>query len=314
MDDMILHVPGVFFRNAISPGCREDDFSLYLPVVFKESQMENLTNAKIKMIRSLKDKKFRDGYGLFVVEGEKLVAEALRSSFEVEAVYRMEEIGADAMAKISHCSSPSPVLAVLRIPGGDAGTVRKVSRATGRKAVDANADGPAGERRAKCGGAGQNAEKAGTDAPCEGLCLALDAVRDPGNMGTILRIADWFGVDRVYLSRDCADIYNPKVVQASMGSIFRVNAAVADLPEISRQFKASGCPVYGMVLGGENIYGHVLEDNALVIMGNESNGISAELRREMSCGLCIPSFGKSGAESLNVAVATAVALSEIRRR
>ena len=143
--------------------------------------MIELTHAQIKMIRSLKDKKFRDEYGLFVVEGEKLVREALNSSYEVESVYRMEEIGENVMSRISLCATPSPVLALVRIPAD-------------RMRSDRSSCG-------KCGISG-------------GLCLALDSVRDPGNMGTILRVADWFGVETVYLSPDCTDIFAPKVVQA----------------------------------------------------------------------------------------------------
>lgn len=238
--------------------------------------MIELTHAQIKMIRSLKDKKFRDEYGLFVVEGEKLVREALDSSYEVESVYRMEEIGESVMSRISLCATPSPVLALVRIP------------------ADRSSYG-------KCGISG-------------GLCLALDSVRDPGNMGTILRVADWFGVETVYLSPDCTDIFAPKVVQATMGSIFRVRTEVADIPELCRAFTSQGRPVYGTLLDGEDIYASNLEEQTLVVMGNESNGISGAVRNEISRGLRIPSFGKSGAESLNVAVATAVTLSEFRRR
>lgn len=237
--------------------------------------MIELTHAQIKMIRSLKDKKFRDEYGLFVVEGEKLVREALDSSYEVESVYRMEEIGENVMSRISLCATPSPVLALVRIP------------------ADRSSYG-------KCAISG-------------GLCLALDSVRDPGNMGTILRVADWFGVETVYLSPDCTDIFAPKVVQATMGSIFRVCTEVADIPELCRAFTSQGRPVYGTLLDGEDIYASNLEERALVVMGNESNGISGAVRNEISRGLRIPSFGKSGAESLNVAVATAVTLSEFRR-
>ena len=243
--------------------------------------MIELTHAQIKMIRSLKDKKFRDEYGLFVVEGEKLVRETLNSSYEVESVYRMEEIGENVMSRISLCATPSPVLALVRIPAD-------------RMRSDRSSCG-------KCGISG-------------GLCLALDSVRDPGNMGTILRVADWFGAETVYLSPDCTDIFAPKVVQATMGSIFRVRTEVADIPELCRAFTSQGRPVYGTLLDGEDIYASNLEGQALVVMGNESNGISGAVRNEISRGLRIPSFGKSGAESLNVAVATAVTLSEFGRR
>ena len=147
--------------------------------------MQSISNAEIKRIRSLAQKKYRDEYGLFVVEGEKMVAEAMDSGMEVTAVYRRDEIGEAAMARISLLSSPSPVLALVRKPSG----VRSGS--------------PEGIIR-------------------NGLYLALDTIRDPGNLGTILRVADWFGADAVFASPDTADIFNPKVVQSTMGAIFRV--------------------------------------------------------------------------------------------
>lgn len=232
-----------------------------------------LTNAEIKKIRSLREKKFRDEYGLFVIEGEKMLAEALKSDFELKQIYRIEDIGEALMSKISLTSSPSPVLAVVAKPS------RKASAAT---------------------------------AP--GLSLALDAVRDPGNLGTIIRVADWFGVRTVFVSADCVEAYNPKLVQATMGSIFRVNIVEADIAALCREYKAAGRAVYGTLLDGENIYTAELLSDGLVVMGNESRGISEEVRRELDRGLLIPSFGDSGAESLNVGVATALTLSEFRRR
>ena len=231
-----------------------------------------LTNAEIKSIRALREKKFRDAEGLFVVEGEKMVAEALASSFEVVRVLRVEDIGASAMERISLCATPSPVLAVVRMP---------------RESVPDRIPG--------------------------GLTLALDSVRDPGNFGTILRIADWFGVSQVFASPDSVETFNPKTVQASMGSVFRVRVARCDIAALCAEFSSAGRRVYGTVLDGENIYSAQLASDGLVVMGNESNGISAEVIRRLDSRLRIPSFG-GGAESLNVAVATAVTLSEFRRR
>lgn len=233
---------------------------------------EPLNSSRIKLIRSLRDKKFRDEYGLFVVEGEKMVRELCDSGYELEAIYREEEIGSAMMERISLCSSASPVLALARIPKRD-------SR---------------------------------DSQPAPGLCLALDSVRDPGNVGTILRSADWFGISRVYLSEDCADIYNPKVVQASMGSLFRVKISVCDVAELCSNFRSVGKDVFGTVLDGEDIYRCELPDEGLIVMGNESRGISEAVRRELSRRLRIPSFGGSRAESLNVAIATAVTLSIFR--
>ncbi len=239
-----------------------------------------ITQAEIKQIRSLREKKFRDAYGLFVVEGEKMVQEALLSDFEVVRVWRRDEIGEAAMARISQLSTPSPVLAVVARP-----------------------------------------EPVGIALP-RSLCLGLDGIRDPGNMGTILRIADWFGVETVFASDDCVDLFNPKVIQASMGSVFRVRVVTADLVDIARRFREAGMRVYGTFLDGKNLYQESLVPEGLVLMGNEANGIRPEVAAEADARLLIPSFGRSaretgagtGAESLNVAAATAITLSEFRRR
>ena len=239
-----------------------------------------ITQAEIKQIRSLREKKFRDAYGLFVVEGEKMVQEALLSDFEVVRVWRRDEIGEAAMARISQLSTPSPVLAVVARPE-PAGIVLQRS-----------------------------------------LCLGLDGIRDPGNLGTILRIADWFGVETVFASDDCVDQFNPKVIQASMGSVFRVRVVTADLVDIARRFREAGMRVYGTFLDGKNLYQETLVPEGLVLMGNEANGIRPEVAAEADARLLIPSFGRSaretgagtGAESLNVAAATAIILSEFRRR
>lgn len=231
-----------------------------------------LTNAEIKEIRSLREKKFRDSLGLFVVEGEKMVQEALMSRFEVVRVIRREEVGEAAMAKISQLTTPPPVLAVVSKP-----------------------------------------EPAGLTLE-RGLFLGLDSVRDPGNMGTIIRLAEWFGVETVFLSPDCVEVWNPKVIQSSMGSIFRVRTVTADLVDICRRFKAAGMPVYGTFLDGTDIYSQLISQEGLIVMGNESNGVSQEVGAEVTSKLFIPSYGNSKAESLNVAVATAVTLAEFRRR
>lgn len=231
-----------------------------------------ITSSQIKQIRSLREKKFRDESGLFVVEGEKMVNEALHSGFRVVEVLRSEEIGDSAMARISQLSTPSAVLAIVEKP------------------------------------------QESMVAPGEGLCLALDSVRDPGNFGTIIRIADWFGVSAVYASPDCVEMFNPKAIQASMGSVFRVRAVTADIPQICRLFKSMGRKVYGTFLDGENIYSGTLSGDGLIVMGNESEGISPAVSAEVDSRLLIPSFGSAGAESLNVAAATAVTLSEFRRR
>ena len=210
---------------------------------------------------------------MFVVEGEKLVQEALDSGFRVERVWRRDEIGEAAMQRISQLSSPSPVLAVVARP-------------------DLPARMP----------------------PVGGLCLALDGVRDPGNLGTILRTADWFGVRTVYLSEDCAELFNPKVIQASMGSVFRVHAVTADLPQLCARFREAGLQVFGTFLDGEDLYRQTLPAEGLVVMGNEASGVRESVAAGVDRRLLIPRYGDRGAESLNVGAATAVVLSEFRRR
>jgi len=230
-----------------------------------------MTASEIKYIKSLSQKKFRDEYGVFAVEGEKLVQEALKSGFEVEKVFRKEEIGEAAMARISALSSPSPVLALVRIP----------------------------ESR--------------MEAPRDGLYLALDGIRDPGNLGTILRVADWFGIDAVYASEDTVELYNPKVVQATMGAVFRVKFYVCDIPSLCSSYPG---PVYGTFLDGENMYGKELSSKGIIVIGNEANGISAATAACVSERLYIPPFPADdpGSESLNAAVATAITVAEFRRR
>jgi len=240
--------------------------------------MKELSNARVKLIRSLSQKKFRDETGLFIVEGEKMVGEALESGFEVEEVWREEEIGTSAMSRISSLSSPSPSLAVVRQPRPD--------------------DKPMIGRA--------------------GLYLALDSIRDPGNMGTILRSADWFGFDGVVASRDSVDVYNPKVVQATMGAIFRIRFAYDDIPSVCRRAKEAGGQAYGTFLDGEDIYSAPTatgEDFPVVlVVGNESRGISADVSAEVTGRLCIPCWRGNGSESLNAAVAATVVMAEFRRR
>lgn len=254
--------------------------------------MPEISNNEIKKIRSLSSKKFRDGYGLFTVEGEKMVSEAVSSSFSVEKVYRRDEIGEDAMARISQLSSPSPVLAVVRKPEG-------ITLDTEDSLKTALSNG--GSRSS-------------------GLYLALDTIRDPGNLGTILRIADWFGIDAVFASRDTVDVFNPKVVQSTMGAIFRVRFHYTDIPLLARTVLDAGGKVYGTFLDGRDIYSRELdcgkEAPAVIVIGNESEGISPAVAALVSDRLYIPPYPADdpGSESLNAAVATAVTVAEFRRR
>lgn len=242
---------------------------------------------EIKRVRSLSDKKFRDRYGLFCVEGEKMVDEALRSGFDVETVYRKDEIGEEQMSRISSLSSPSPALAVVRKPQDiNLSSDAALSSALGRS----------------------------------GLYLALDSIRDPGNLGTILRVADWFGIDAVFAAPDTVDVFNPKVVQATMGAIFRVKFHYAEIPALCRAVVSAGGNVYGTFLDGSDIYEKQLnpgkDSPSVIVIGNESNGISDEVAGLVSDKLYIPPYPKNytGSESLNAAVATAITVAEFRRR
>ena len=233
-----------------------------------------MTKAEIKDIRALGQKKFRDEWGLFVVEGEKLVEEALRSGFEIVHLYRTEDIGEETMGRISQLTHPSPALAVVRQP----------------KPVPP------------------------VFSPGE-LVLALDGVRDPGNLGTIVRIADWFGIRQILASEDTVELYNPKVVQATMGAVFRVRVHYCELARVLSGLTGH-LPVFGTFLGGDDIYAASLPVGVILVMGSEANGISPEVAATVTRKLFIPPFppdARTG-ESLNVAVATAIACSEFRRR
>ena len=239
-----------------------------------------ITSAEIKFIKSLSQKKFRDSSGLFVAEGEKLVAEALSSRFEVERVYRKEDIGEAAMTRITGLSSPSPALALVRRPN----------------------------------------DLSEAKVPEKGLNLALDGIRDPGNLGTILRIADWFGIDAVFCSPDTVDCFNPKVVQATMGAIFRVRIHYTDIPALCKGVTGRSGRVYGTFLDGDNFYRKELSNGAdapsVIVIGNEANGITEKTAACVTDRLYIPPFpaDDAGSESLNAAVATAITVAEFRRR
>lgn len=243
--------------------------------------MAQISNKEIKFIKSLSSKKFRDESGLFVVEGEKLVREALASGFEVENIYRRDEIGEETMSRISLLSSPSPVLALVRKPSD----------------ID--------------------------QAPASidnGLYLALDSIRDPGNLGTILRIADWFGIKSVIASPDTVEAFNPKVVQSTMGAIFRVDLHYVDLERFANDVLKLDGRIYGTFLDGENIYSKDLDTGAVrpsvIVIGNEANGISERIEALVNERLFIPPYpvDEPGSESLNAAVATAITVAEFRRR
>lgn len=249
--------------------------------------MATISNNEIKKVKSLQQKKFRDEYGLFTVEGEKMVEEAVRSPFCVDKVYYTDEIGVDSMKRISALSSPSPVLAVVKKP-----EYTYIEDVADLKELLSKG----------------------------GLFLGLDSIRDPGNLGTILRIADWFGIEAIFAAPDSVDVFNPKVVQASMGAIFRMKTYYVDLPSLSRTILGMGGHIYGTFLDGRNMYERPLDNGedapAMIVIGNESEGISHAMSELVSDRLYIPPFpaDQPGSESLNAAIATAITVAEFRRR
>ena len=243
--------------------------------------MEKISKAQIKLVRSLQQKKFRDESGLFVAEGAKCVDE-LRKSFELVHLYREGENA--TRTEIEQMSG-------LRTPQGVVGVFRKR---------------PIEDCRLKI----------------EDLILALDGIQDPGNLGTIIRTCDWFGVHDIVCSPDTADCYNPKVVQATMGALARVRVHYVDLPAWLKELKIqkSKLKIIGTLLEGKDMYDVMPscrhdETPAIIVMGNEGNGISQEVRSLITHPIRIPSYPKNAetSESLNVSIATAIVLAEFRR-
>ena len=245
-----------------------------------------ISKNQIKFIRQLEQKKFRRREGLFVAEGPKVVGDLMRR-FQPTAAFATPDwnhedvpvtrVTPDELRRISFLQHPQQVLALFPLP------------------QDAPADSSLFTIHSS-------------------LALALDGVQDPGNLGTIIRIADWFGIDTIFCSEDTADAYNPKVVQATMGSLAHVHIIYCDLTAMLDALP-EGYPVYGTLLDGDDIYRQELTPEGIIVMGNEGNGISEAVRRRVNRRLLIPSFHPGdAAESLNVAVATAVTCSEFRRR
>ena len=247
----------------------------------------------IKRLNSLSQKKYRNKEKLFLVEGDKMVMELMDSSYEIETLYLTEEFVASfakigkvpenvvivnhaELKKISQLQTPQNSLAVCRIP--------------------VPLEIP--------------------DKLNENLSIYLDGIRDPGNFGTIIRICDWFGIRDLFCSADSVDLYNPKVIQASMGSFTRVNIYESEFAVVRELAKKSGTAIYGAFMDGTNVYTENLSGNSLLVMGNEGNGISETVEHLIDRKISIPSFSneRNQAESLNVSVATAILCSEFKRR
>ena len=243
----------------------------------------------IKLIKSLTHKKYRLQEGLFIVEGDKNVAEVLQSSYKVKQLFATsdfiisnklflddielkDEVSKDDIKKASLLINPQNSIALCKLPP-DFSIPAKIND----------------------------------------LAVYLDGIQDPGNLGTIIRICDWFGIRQLLCSLDTADEYNPKVIQASMGSFCRVKVQKILFQDASELAKKSAATVFGTYLNGNNIYTEQLPKKALLVMGNEGNGIRAEFESMIDRKLSIPKY-TNHAESLNVAVATAIVCSEFKRR
>ena len=256
-----------------------------------------ISSTQIKLIRSLQQKKFRDLHRLYVMEGEKLVGELLggrsgedhridrifatrdwmeqNSTISDASELELVETDVSSMKKISSLVTPSQVLALVHIP-----------------------DTPSGH-----------------DDFASSPVLAFESIRDPGNLGTIIRTADWFGIDQVICTPDSVDVYNAKVVQASMGAITRVRVRYTDFKHFLQTKALEGKAVYGTFLDGDNIYEMTMEKKPVVLFGNESRGLSDRYDPFIWQRISIPSFSRKGAgsESLNVASSVAVVCSELTR-
>jgi len=245
-----------------------------------------LSKAQISLITSLQNKKYRKQHGLFIVEGIKSVMEFISSSYEVESIFytgdantkvgkishniKSYELTDTEFQKISTLKSPQGILALVKLP-------------LQQKIVPSNLKNK--------------------------FSLVLDDVQDPGNLGTIIRTAEWFGIEHIICSIGTVNAYNPKVVQATMGSLARLQIHYTDLTDF---IPATGLKVYGALLNGQSIYQTVWANEGLIVMGNEGNGISDEIIALIDQAITIPRIGQ--AESLNVAVATTISCSEIVRQ
>lgn len=235
---------------------------------------------QIKLITSLQQKKYRKQEQLFFAEGVKVVQELLNSNFELVYLFTTKEDFSDV--------SEDKIYAIT-----DA-ELKKISALSTPNSCLALFRIPEAKPFVE-----------------KGLIVALDDVRDPGNLGTIIRLCDWFGIETLFCSEESVDIYNPKVVQATMGSISRVNIVYGNLETLLSKTKL---PVFGTFMDGNNIYQETLPKEGIIVMGNEANGISAAVEKLVSERIAIPRFGNLQlTESLNVATATAIILSEFKR-
>jgi TrmH family RNA methyltransferase len=253
-----------------------------------------ISKNKAKFIISLQRKKIRDEEGLYIIEGDKLVREFLAAGVPVHTLVakpeflgslpedqlklasEVEDVSYEDLKLISTLKTPHNALAIVPIPERELNTTDVLKR----------------------------------------LCVALDCIQDPGNFGTIIRAAGWFGIKNIVCSTDCVDVYNPKVIQASMGALLHVSVFYYDLKSLLATAAEASIPVYGTLLEGESIYNHKLGNIGIILLGNESKGISASLSSLITNTIMIPKFStsKPGMDSLNVGMAASIIFSEFLRK
>lgn len=247
----------------------------------------SLSKNKIKYIQSLKDKKHRNEQKTFVAEGNKMVTELLEC-MQCQMLIATK----DFLASLNKTNAEE----IIEVNNEELARASFLKNPQQAIAVFYQP---------------QYSEHINID---DQLCLALDGIQDPGNLGTIVRLADWYGIKHVFCSTDTADIYNPKVVQATMGALARVNVHYVELADFLNN--NSHLPIYGTLLDGKNMYEQTITPNGIIVMGNEGNGIRSEIEKLIQRKLYIPNYpiGQETSESLNVAIATAIICAEFRRR
>lgn len=251
-----------------------------------------ISKNQIKYISSLQKKKYRDENQSFIAEGPKIILELLNSDLLIEFLFATEEFYNDNKAylqhvenkleiiskkelqKISYLKTPNLALAIVKYPQVIIDETEILSK----------------------------------------VSLALDTIQDPGNFGTIIRLADWFGINYIFCSHNTVDLYNPKVIQSTMGSFIRTKIIYTDLELFLKSiYKISDFTIYGAALNKTNLYNTKLTNKGIIVMGNESNGISENIKKYINQFISIPSYGKSQTESLNVAIATAIICAEFKK-
>jgi TrmH family RNA methyltransferase len=252
---------------------------------FRIFDAKMITKNTIKQIASLRQQKFRKELGLFVVEGRKMVEELLQSDFEVEGLYATEAFLAENSTVFSTAEAVTEVqmqqMSGLDTPPGILAVVRIPTQSEIK--------------------------------PKSRFVLALDGITNPGNMGTLIRTAEWFGIGDIVCSPDCVELWNPKTVQATMGSLFRVKVWKTDLVSFLRQSQAQGKAIYGALLEGENLFQMKGKTEGIIVIGSESHGIRAEILSCITHPITIPRVNNSTTESLNAAVAGAIIMAEMTR-